>query len=87
MAPRSAQNLGVTPAFLRILLQNSHSSVESLNMARKALVEIEGGLYHVITRGNDRHDIFRSHEDLALSIRTTSKKAKGSFIFLSPSFT
>ena len=32
-------------------------------MARKKRVEIEGGLYHVITRGNDRQDIFHSKED------------------------
>lgn len=32
-------------------------------MARKARVEIEGGLYHVITRGNDRQDIFHSDAD------------------------
>ena len=34
-------------------------------MARKARVEIEGGLYHVITRGNDRQTIFHSKEDHA----------------------
>ncbi len=34
-------------------------------MARKARVEIEGGLYHVITRGNDRQTIFHSQEDHA----------------------
>lgn len=34
-------------------------------MARKPRVEIEGGLYHVITRGNDRQEIFRSREDFA----------------------
>lgn len=32
-------------------------------MARKARLEVEGGLYHVITRGNDRQDIFHSEED------------------------
>jgi REP element-mobilizing transposase RayT len=31
-------------------------------MARKARLEVEGGLYHVITRGNDRQDIFHDHE-------------------------
>lgn len=34
-------------------------------MARKPRLEIEGGLYHVITRGNDRRDIFHSDEDFA----------------------
>ena len=32
-------------------------------MARKSRVEVEGGLYHVITRGNDRKDIFHSADD------------------------
>lgn len=34
-------------------------------MPRKTRIEIEGGLYHLITRGNDRKDIFHSHEDHA----------------------
>ena len=29
-------------------------------MARKLRLESEGGVYHVINRGNDRGDIFRS---------------------------
>ncbi len=32
-------------------------------MARKPRFEVEGGLYHVITRGNDRQDIFHSKDD------------------------
>ena len=32
-------------------------------MARKARVELEGGLYHVITRGNNRQTIFKSDAD------------------------
>jgi REP element-mobilizing transposase RayT len=32
-------------------------------MARKRRIEIEGGLYHVITRGNNRQIIFRSERD------------------------
>src|SRR5262245_26613145 len=32
-------------------------------MARKPRVEIEGGLYHVLTRGNNRQTIFRSPDD------------------------
>jgi putative transposase len=32
-------------------------------MPRKTRIEIEGGLYHVITRGNGRQDIFHSRED------------------------
>ena len=32
-------------------------------MARRPRIEIEGGLYHIITRGVDRQDIFHSVED------------------------
>ncbi len=32
-------------------------------MARKARIEIEGGLYHVMARGNDRQTIFHSKQD------------------------
>ena len=32
-------------------------------MARKPRLEVEGGLYHLITRGVDRRDIFHSPED------------------------
>ena len=32
-------------------------------MARKARVEVAGGLYHVITRGNNRRQIFSSPTD------------------------
>ncbi|CAN5596726.1 transposase [soil metagenome] len=32
-------------------------------MARKRRLEVEGGLYHLITRGVDRRDIFHSPED------------------------
>jgi REP element-mobilizing transposase RayT len=32
-------------------------------MARKTRAEVEGGLYHVITRGNNRRQIFDSPAD------------------------
>jgi REP element-mobilizing transposase RayT len=32
-------------------------------MPRKARAEVEGGLYHVITRGNNRREIFNSSAD------------------------
>ena len=32
-------------------------------MARRARAEVEGGLYHVITRGNNRRQIFNSPAD------------------------
>ncbi|MFZ1699433.1 MAG: transposase [Pyrinomonadaceae bacterium] len=46
-------------------------------MARKPRLEVEGGLYHLITRGVDRRDIFHSPEDhqkfLALLSRQKAK--------------
>lgn len=38
-------------------------------MARKARIDIEGGLYHIISRGNNRQPIFGSHEDYAQMLR------------------
>ena len=32
-------------------------------MARRARAEVEGGLYHVITRGNNRRQIFNAPAD------------------------
>jgi REP element-mobilizing transposase RayT len=32
-------------------------------MARKPRIEFEGGLYHVITRGNHKQEIFREDQD------------------------
>ena len=32
-------------------------------MPRKPRIEIGGGLYHLITRGNNRRKIFRTHDD------------------------
>ena len=32
-------------------------------MARKLRIEFEGGLYHVITRGNQRQKVFREEKD------------------------
>ena len=32
-------------------------------MARKPRIEVDGGLYHLITRGNARQDIFHSAGD------------------------
>jgi putative transposase len=52
-------------------------------MARKPRLEVEGGLYHVITRGNDRMDIFHSPEDHAkfLSILLTQKQKTSFFLY------
>jgi REP element-mobilizing transposase RayT len=38
-------------------------------MARKPRIEFEGALYHVITRGNQRQEIFRSSEDYVRYLR------------------
>ena len=32
-------------------------------MARRQRIELEGGLYHIIARGNNRQEIFHSPED------------------------
>ncbi|MFZ1699434.1 MAG: hypothetical protein WAU71_01320 [Pyrinomonadaceae bacterium] len=47
-------------------------------MARRVRVEIEGGLYHVITRGVDRQDIFHCPEDHAKFIGLLSSRKIGS---------
>jgi len=41
-------------------------------MGRKRRIEVEGGLYHVITRGNNRQAIFNS----MMTIRKSSRSSK-----------
>lgn len=49
-------------------------------MARKARAEVEGGLYHVITRGNNRRQIFNSPADYEKFLSQLAvQKAKLSF--------
>src|SRR5574342_604301 len=49
-------------------------------MARKSRIEGPGGLYHIITRGNNRRKIFRSHDDyLRFLHMVTEQKAKRPF--------
>ena len=49
-------------------------------MARKPRIEIAGGLFHIITRGNNRRRIFRSHDDyLKFLLFLESQKAKRPF--------
>ena len=49
-------------------------------MARKSRIEVPGGLYHIITRGNNRRNIFRSHDDyLRFLHMVTEQKAKRPF--------
>jgi len=46
-------------------------------MPRKPRIEIGGGLYHVISRGNNRRKIFRSHDDyLSFTSILVQQKAK-----------
>lgn len=52
-------------------------------MARRLRVELEGGLYHIIARGNDRRTIFHSDEDHKkfLSLLATQKKRLPFFLY------
>ena len=52
-------------------------------MARKARIEVEGGLYHVITRGNDRRDIFHCEQDHQkfLALLRTQKERLPFFLY------
>lgn len=52
-------------------------------MARRPRVEIEGGLYHLIARGNDRQDIFHSREDhlKLLSLLATQKEKAPFYLY------
>lgn len=52
-------------------------------MARKPRVELEGGLYHVIVRGNARQDIFHSREDHLkfISLLEKAKHKVGFFLY------
>ncbi len=52
-------------------------------MARKPRLEVEGGLYHVITRGVDRRDIFHSPEDHQkfLALLATQKEKLSFYLY------
>jgi putative transposase len=52
-------------------------------MPRKARAEVEGGLYHVITRGNNRRQIFNSPSDYEkfLSLLTVQKTKLPFFLY------
>ncbi len=53
-------------------------------MPRKPRIEIGGGLYHIITRGNNRRKIFRSHDDyLRFTTIVERQKAKLPFYLYS----
>ena len=51
-------------------------------MARRARVEVEGGLYHLITRGNDRQDIFHSSEDFSKFLSLLAKQKERAAFYL-----
>ena len=42
-------------------------------MARRVRVEVEGGLYHLITRGGDRQDIFHCPESRKRTFAAAAK--------------
>ena len=52
-------------------------------MARKPRVEVPGGLYHIVTRGNDRRDIFHSSDDYQklLDLLAKQKAKTGFFLY------
>src|SRR5438874_290908 len=52
-------------------------------MARKARAEVEGGLYHVITRGNNRRRIFDASADYEtfLSLLAVQKNKLPFFLY------
>src|SRR5438128_8424323 len=52
-------------------------------MPRRASAEVEGGLYHVITRGNNRRQIFNSpaHYEKFLSLLATQKVRLPFFLY------
>ncbi len=58
--------------------------LQSHGMARKPRIEVDGGLYHLITRGNARQDIFHSPED-HIKYLALLEKQKARFSFFSRS--
>jgi REP element-mobilizing transposase RayT len=52
-------------------------------MARRPRLEVEGGLYHLIARGNNRQAIFHSDDDFKkfLSLLTIQKAKLGFYLY------
>jgi putative transposase len=52
-------------------------------MARKPRIELEGGLYHIIARGNNRQAIFHSEDDYRkfLSLLSLQKQKLGFYLY------
>jgi hypothetical protein len=59
---------------------NSHftfrCSQSKTSAVRKPRLEIQGGLYHIITRGNNRQLIFGSDDDYRSSCNSLTKRAR-----------
>ncbi|MEO7539121.1 MAG: transposase [Pyrinomonadaceae bacterium] len=51
-------------------------------MARKLRIEVEGGLYHIKTRGNDRQNIFHSPDDFLKFLSLLAKQKDRSAFYL-----
>jgi putative transposase len=83
MVKNGAMKNGARPAQLLWFFAKSKFTVRIPSMARKPRIEIEGGLYHVIFRGNDRRAIFHSHEDHTkfLSLLTAAKERLPFFLY------
>jgi len=56
--------------------RGAHQGLVYLEMARKPRVEFPGGLYHVISRGNDRRAIFRDDGDRKQFLELLAKYRK-----------
>jgi len=71
--PTGSGNLGTGPAYCDFI----ESPGKASKMSRKPRIELEGGLYHLITRGNNRRRIFGDvhdyHEMLKLIADTKTK--------------
>jgi REP element-mobilizing transposase RayT len=52
-------------------------------MARRPRAEVEGGLYHIIARGNNRQNIFHSGDDFKkfLSLLAVQKAKLGFYLY------
>jgi hypothetical protein len=73
-----------------LIFVKTEFTVRIPSIARKPTIEIEGGLYHMIFRRNDRQAIFHPHENLTkfCSLLSAAKERLPFFLLcLSVSFT
>jgi REP element-mobilizing transposase RayT len=75
-------NLGAGHAILRFFVSRGRAH----SMARKPRVEVEGGLYHIITRGNNRQRIFGDDDDYQkmLKLVAETKTKLPFYLYLMP---